>query len=425
MAISAKVGAFNTGTGAVSTTVAVTSVGFQPKVLIFWWTGRTESTNAVGRRSVDLGVGTAISSIERWANSFYSLDAAATSDTSRRSDNTQCITTIDNAGALTGALDFQSMDSDGFTLIVDDVMPFNMRVHYMALGGSDLTNYAASFYTGPTVTGNFDITALSFQPDFLFTVSTSRLVDPPAGATDGAFAVGAAVSSSQQAVFSAIDDENNVTMNTNKYCYFGELFAAIPLAGDISLIVRDSFVSFLSNGFRLNRVEGTYALRVQYLALKGGSYRVDSLLTRTDGNDIVESGFGFSPRAAMFFGHMAAQSTVDTTQDGMQFSIGAFSSITDRGAQCHSDADAVADSIITTAVAYDEVYVSVDSAATPAIVALMDVKSVDADGFTCVMDNVDAAAAFVPYWAIGDTPSGANWGPLLGLQNNRLVQVQN
>src|SRR3989304_340697 len=382
MAISTKVGAFNTGTGAVSTTVPVTGTGFQPKVVIFWWTGRTETTDAIGRLTMNLGMGVAISSTERWANSSYSLDASAAAETSRRMDNASCVVTIDAVGALTGALDVQSMDSDGFTLIVDDVMPYSMRVHYLALGGTDLTNYAANYLIGPTITGNYDITSVGFQPDFVLFASTGMSSNPPVGGTaTDAPAYGFAVSNSAQVAYTGNSDDGSTTMDTDKYLYAGECCAIIAAAGGVSVWQRDSFVSFLSNGFRLNRVEGTTATRFFYLALKGGSYRIDNLLTKTDVTDIVETGFGFSPKAAMFMGHMTVQSTVDTTQLGKQLSLGAFSSITDRGVQCCSDADSVADSIVTTGVNHVSIYESVDSAATPAIVALMDIKSVDSDGF--------------------------------------------
>ena len=45
-----------------------------------------------------------------------SLDAAATTDTDRRHENTKCYTLIDGSGVVAMDADFVSMDADGFTL---------------------------------------------------------------------------------------------------------------------------------------------------------------------------------------------------------------------------------------------------------------------------------------------------------------------
>jgi hypothetical protein len=111
----------------------------------------------------------------------------------------------------------------------------------------------------------------------------------------------------------------------------------------------------------------------------------------------------------MFISHGQAESTSDTIQNEDRLSIGAFSSLTARGAQGILDENGVTDSEVTTAIEFDEVYVNVSTAS--AIDGLMDVKSIDADGFTMVMDDADPAAAFVWYAAFG--PAAAAGGTIL------------
>jgi hypothetical protein len=83
-------------------------------------------------------------------------------------------------------------------------------------------------------------------------------------------------------------------------------------------------------------------------------------------------------------------------------SIGAFSSLTDRGAQSGLDENGKADSETTTIIEFDEVYANIATDST--IAGLMDVKSVDSDGFTMIMDDADPSQAFVWYIAFGPAP---------------------
>ncbi len=65
------------------------------------------------------------------------------------------------------------------------------------------------------------------------------------------------------------------------------------------------------------------------------------------------------------------------------------------------DENGTADSETARAVEHDEVYANI--ATDDTIEGLLDIKSIDSDGFTCVMDDPDPSAAFVPYMAFGDT----------------------
>src|SRR3990167_11012985 len=135
MAFSAKVGAFNVITTAAGNTQAITGVGFQPLAVIFWYSGRTDSTDTVGRLSHTRGMGFAISSSDQRAVCSASTDASASSATYGAVTNVRCITTFNGAGTIQGAMTFTSMDADGFTLTVGTQFTGGFRVHYLALGG--------------------------------------------------------------------------------------------------------------------------------------------------------------------------------------------------------------------------------------------------------------------------------------------------
>jgi hypothetical protein len=411
----AKFGSFNTGTGAATTTIVVTGVGFQPKLVKFWWSGRTESVDTVGRAANRRGYGWAISTSDRRAICDHAVDGSATSDTQRGHSDAACILTVGTGLALDGELDLQSMDSDGFTLVVDDAMPVSLRVHYLALAGDDLTNVASVTFQEPGATGNQDITSLAFQPDFVEFISDGETAAPPDGSGNARMMIGAAVSSSAQGVLLGYSSNGEATTDTRTYCTAGECIALCSAAVPPVIDARADFDSFLSNGFRLNWAERASTRYFFGLCMKGGSYTVGNLLTQTDTTtDIAESGFGFSPVAAQFFSHCNTESTSDTLQDNDRISMGGFSSTSNRGAHGTLDEDGAADSEVTTAIEFDAVYANISTAS--AIQGLMDVKSVDGDGFTMIMDDADPSQAFVWYMAYGSaTVAGAIMTPNRGI----------
>src|SRR3990167_5170956 len=233
MALSAKVGAFNTGIDVVTSTIVISDVGFQPKVIIFWWAGRTDSTDAVGRRNSQYGMGVAISATERWANSAMEIDNSVAEEGARGKTVEACISVVTEAAATAafeGLLDLQTMDSGGFTLVVDDVMPYDMRVHYIALGGSDLTNYKAGDFLEPNATGNYTVTDPGFRSDFILFVTDGNNLDTtmPCMEEDGnQLGIGFAISSSQQGVVVGNSDEGSATMDSDSYCRSDECIARI------------------------------------------------------------------------------------------------------------------------------------------------------------------------------------------------------
>lgn len=420
MTLNAKVGSFSTGTPVATNTIAVTGVGFQPEYIMFWLTGRSNSTDAIGRASHFRGFGVACSTTDRRSIASVSLDAVAAADAASAHDAAACILSVSpTTPAIDGQLDLQSFDADGFTLICDSATwPRDTCVAYLALGG-DLTNAASGVLTEPVSTGDQDVTSLGFQPDFVMFFSAGIAADAPGAKIDSDIMIGAATAAAAQGVWVGGSNDAAANMGTASYCTAGECIAM--LAANMGTInARADFVQFLSNGFRINWAERASTRRIHWVALKGGSYRVDNLLTQTDTTtDIVETSFGFQPTAAMFLSHTLAENASDTRNTDDILSIGAFDSVSSRLAMGVLDENGAADSEVTTAHEFDEVYVNITNTST--IAGLMDIKSVDADGFTMIMDDADPAQRFVWYVAFGSTAAAGGWGQLLSGKRNRLV----
>lgn len=395
MAYNAFAGSFNIDSSVTAgNDQAVSGVGFQPKVVLFWWGGSTSSVDSVSGATINIGFGAASSSSSRWCAMGISEDAQADSDNLRSHSITECIRCYTDTGTLDGIADFSSMDADGFTLTIDDQFTQDYRISYLALGGSDLTDVYLGNYQTPAATGNHNITGVGFQPDAVLFAS-SWYAGTSGSTTHSYFSVGWSTASDEQGTVYQGGVDNQATSYTFGYGYNGECISGRA----VTLAIRESFVSFGADGFTLNALEASVQRHVFYVCWRGGQYEVGELTTRTDGNDIEEDLSGaFEPVAVLFGSANRAHSTQDTVTDHARMSIGAATATDERTVQAISDEDNLADTETAYTNQDDAVYAHVVD---DAIEALMDIKSFDADGFTCVMDDTETSACWVTYLAIG------------------------
>lgn len=406
MGFSAKAGSFNLGTGAATTTTAVTGVGFTPKVVLFWWSGRTESVDTTnGSIDIKAGFGAMVGSSNRRCTTFQLDDAAATMATDRVFRNDACIASLTTAGATDGLADFSSFDGDGFTVVIDDAFATDLRVSYLALGGTDLTNVTTGTFTDSGATGNQDITGVGFQPDAVIVFGINDTATDNTPTAHGTFHIGAAAGSTPSNICFGSDSQDAVADSNNvAYARSGDCIGAASSGGDT--FADGSITAWLSDGFRINWSDAGISATYYYVAFKGGSYKVGNVTTQTDTTtDIVASGFGFQPSAAFFISACRAESTAGTPTSGLDLSLGAFDSTSSRCAQGVQEQDATMAAEGAAALELDEVYVNISTA--DAVEGLMDIKSVDSGGFTCIMDDADPTANWVGYLAFGPSTASA------------------
>ncbi len=400
MALDTKVDSLLVQTSDIVTdTIVVTGLGFTPKAIIFWWNGRDEAVDTLGRANTKFGLSYCGGATDRRAISGQSEDAVGTSrsDDAARADT--CVFIISTAGAIDGLLDLQSLDADGFTMVVDQVFGQDIRAHFLALGGDSLTDVFIGDFLQQDVLGNQSITGVGFQPDFVAFTGVASGQALPSLFDDMQGIVASMVSGTEQG-YVAWGSQNGVgTMTTARTAQQG-VEAHATASGSGSVKARFEFVSMDADGFTIDHTEEDND-RTIFMCLKGGDYAIGQLATRTDGADIVVSGLGFAPSAAMFMSHTSTEDAINVSQTNSIISIGAASGPTERGARYSSDIDNLATSRVATAVEFDAVYIHTDEAAAPAIDGLMDLKSLDADGFTTVMDDPDPSANFVLFWAFG------------------------
>jgi hypothetical protein len=327
---SAQTGAFNIGTGAATTTVAVTGVGFQPTAVIFWWNGLQSATGTVSSTTSHLraGYGFAVSTSQRATLCGISQDDAATAISDSHVRDDACIVTLDVGTAVTaGKADLQSMDAGGFTLVIDEQFDTDLRIKYLALGGGTLTAHVGS-YTA-TATGSLAETGVGFEPDAVFFLcSTGTAAN--SNTSDMRIGFGCATGASNQWVVAVGSDDGVGTTVTQRYLRADECVAALDFNfGAISS--RQSFTSMDADGFTVNVAEkpGT-DVYTPYLALGGISAVAGRIQQASSAGSSSVTTHGFTPAAVILCQHGEDDNASDTHRTQNQFGLGVGTSTSNR-----------------------------------------------------------------------------------------------
>jgi hypothetical protein len=292
MALSSKTGSFtkNTGTG----TQAVTGVGFTPKALLLWTSYATTTDVIVDGVSFGMGVTTGAS--ESYATSFSSQDAVGTSNRSKRAAS-KALTVVQYGETTLAECDLTSFDGDGFTLDWTTNTGGAQIIHYLALGGDDITGKKVLTLTSPTLTGNKAYTGVGFKPEtllFLRPISTSAL---PFSAVTSDFGLSIIDKSGNSASLNVGGDDGvTVSPGVDSITYrVIKTDKATTRTNSLGGTVEAStWVSMDSDGFTLNYTTAGSADIFGCLALKGVRAKVGALPATAS-----TTGVGFLPNTLL------------------------------------------------------------------------------------------------------------------------------
>lgn len=382
MSLLAKKGVFTLPTATGS--VPVTGVGFQPKALILWTTGQTATGYAAGLK---LGFGMAASSTQRVTTAIRADDAVSPIVAVRRAMTNAClIASMTSGGSLQMSTDLTSFDSDGFTLALTVGSAGTAYiVHYLALGGSDITNVFVGKTAIGTAVGPWSVTGVGFTPDLV--IGTHILNDIDAGAFGTAqFNLAAFTAFTQGALSFRTQDAANPTNSVN---YQRNDKAIVGVGTSASTVgIEGTIASMDSDGFTIDLTTAPTAVDWGFMAIKGGQYAVLSDTQKTSTGTQGKTGAGFTPKGLFVFGaNAAASSSVDSTQS--KVSIGASDGTTE-GASWASSLDNVATSDTNVAHVEDKVLRHATDPSTTDGEA--DLSSLDSDGYTLSWTVADAVA---------------------------------
>lgn len=267
---------------ATSGTQDITGVGFQPNFAMFLWTFN-EAVDANTDHG-EIGLGFAKSSTKRGAVVVNSRDNRPEMDTHEQQRTDSCILLLNpSTGSQDAVVDFSQFQADGFRISKSDLPASSTPIFYLALKGG---YYDVGSFNSSTLTGNQDITSVDFQPRLVMLATQGRAasntIDPTAE-----LAFGATTSPTDRGATwfedpDALADSNNAmeTLST-------KVIQWRDRTSPNTFTVRGSadFVSFLSNGFRVNwsNVETT-GRQVIYVAFGGHDYELDLEAQWTNAN---------------------------------------------------------------------------------------------------------------------------------------------
>lgn len=366
--------------------VPVTGVGFQPKALILWCNGATASGFAAQLR---MSFGFATSPSQRWHSTIRAGDnvAAGSSNRVRRSETTLVLVPSMTTGASADmTLDLDSFDADGFTL--DLLVPLTgvaYVVHYIALGGDELTNAFVGNVVPSAGTGNKAVTGVGFRPDLVITSEINNAAGAGGGASAN-FAL-SAFTATQQGVATIRDRDATSPTQVTSYQRSDQALVAVQSGSDA--IDHEAAVSSMdADGFTLNFSTHTDAtIQYGFLCLKGGLYDVRAETQRTSTGTKSTTGLGFRPSGLLLFGtNKTASSSIDLTQD--KLSVGGSDGTTEGGTWV-----ATADAATTTDTDVSHSVTKILQHAT--VPATLDAEAdctFDADGYTLDWTTADAVA---------------------------------
>ncbi len=399
----------------LNATKVVTGLGFTPRAIRFYWVGLQSNspTNAVsGAVNERRGVGFAVSAASRRAVGTFSLDGDGGGSQCGSVANDNCVVvTVTAAGAVDGRLDISSFDTDGFTLIVDDVTPANITVFYEVWGGPDIVVAEVGDIAEPAATGTQNYTVNGFTSDGLNQVVMFAGVQSvnavnTGQAQDSGMFVGFAssTSSTNNVVVCGNSDTGSDPTDTDGYCRQGECLAQIVIAGG-NPNARASLSAWGTNQFTLNwAARATTNRRSIYLAIKGGTWQASSytIAGNTLNSTTTVSDLPFFLKGISLIGRMTAQdaSATSTTQDRIGFGSGtSTASRNSAGILDNNNADPTA---IGTIVQYNSV-LSFPTAA-GAVQATYDINAFNLNSFQIIVDTAGGVASeFQGYLAFGDT----------------------
>ena len=403
-------------TDVLNATKVVTGLGFTPKALRFYWVGLQSNspTNAVsGAVNERRGVGFAVSAASRRAVGTFSLDGDnAGSQCGSVAMNTCVAVTVTAAGAVDGQLDISSFDTDGFTLIVDDVTPANITVFYEAWGGTDISVAVVGDIAEPAATGTQNYTVNGFTSDgnqqvVMFAGVQSVNAVNSGQAQDTGLCVGFASSTlaaNNVVVVGNADDASDPT-DTDGYCRQGECLAQIVIAGG-NPNARASLSAWGTDLFTLNWAErATTNRRNIFLAIKGGRWRASSYTI--NGNTLnataTVSDLPFYLTGISLVGRMTAQDASDTSTAQDRIGFGSGLSTTSRNSAGILDANNQDPTQIGTIVQYNSVLSFPTGAG--AVQATYDINAFTINSFQIIVDTAGGVASeFQGYLAFGSQP---------------------
>jgi hypothetical protein len=301
-------------------------------------------------------------------------------------------------GAVLGEADLVSFDADGFT--INWTTAYSSQLHFIVIGGADLSNATVVNFDKATATGNDAITGVGFEGDVVLLLGDLG-VTPNTTELDYSFFFGMAKSATERQCSNGFDEDGVPTSNTGRSQRTNRCIIQTDVSGTV--VAEVDFVSFDADGFTLNYLTADgNASNYTALVLKGGIYEIgkfDGALST--GNQVV-TGVGIEPKMEIIGAF--CDPTSGTVEVDHEFQLSAAVSSTDRRTlyEGSEDAQAAADSSHDRRT--DRCFLDRSVGSTATTDSEADFVSQDGDGFTWNWITVDGDGPEILFLAMTDLP---------------------
>lgn len=411
MTLLTEKGTFLSPTGTGTQEINLTGA-FQPKALILWCTSQTTTD---GTYADDALLAYGFSDGTNDACISFQVDESGEFEI-YRFDNTNILFMQFASAGNANLATVNSFDSDGFTLGWTCTFSNQFSIHYIAIGGTDITNVSVVNTTvGNTSTGNHSYTGsgASWTPDFALTMTAAdgTTINTTHNSADlSLFCIGAAKSTTEEFVMWG-RDETVGTSDCDMYINNAACLASCSIsAGTITFLA--DFVSFdnaAGGGITVNVTDASESATkpLAFLLIKGGSWDCGTFTGGTVGTQDVTLDTGLDP-ALVFLGGVHTSSNATPVANNY-IGIGA-SDGTSEGCSYYGNTNGAA----TFTAVRSNLTTKVFRMATPAATATSSTTDNECDmndmttagKFQLNWTTVNFSARQMAFWAVG-TISGA------------------
>ena len=294
-----------------------------PKIILFY----PSMLAGVGiDTDTHVSFGAAVSPSERFALSSNSENGQGTSDATRTITDAQCIKIL-NPGLTTTFMeaDFVAHLLGGFSLDVTTPPSARRRVIFLALGGSDLSVNIGTF-TSKGSAGSDSFTGVGFQPDSLL-FAYSKQTTIPQSANTAVFGLGMTSGVGAEGAFIVTAADAQAASNTKRHQRDDRCILAMNSSGGA---IEDAILESLdADGATVDWQAASTAMKIPYIALKGGQFFSTSFTSQTGTGEFSITNVPFRPKAGIYYSFCNPET--DVVQDDLKLSLGVATGIEDDG----------------------------------------------------------------------------------------------
>ncbi len=399
---------------------------FPIKALIFWTTSQTAEGNATqGHHAMGMATGAA----NEWCCGFTMINAQTTTNCDkihRNSRSLQYGTAGNPIGSLDPNFELKTLGTGTFTITWQANAPgVAYKVHYIAIGGSDVTAANVAEVTLSTLTGNSNYAhGLGATPSIVFFLCNSGTTDATA-TSHAKQSFGVAISSTKRWA-RCLNARDGQTMSALVDAMKQQKTVAcvLGLTDTSGADMEIDFVSMDATNVTLNNVDAPVgAYKMAMLSIAGGSWDLGATAIPTAGAPVdqaIVSGLSFTPNLFLASSFANSSATTAIIADA-EVAMGAGTSSTSELASWAFENDATINTDADHSIVSTKCYR--DDTANATVADDADFKQFDAAGVTVTWTTLSGVAVQVCWVAARVTDAPADDADMIAMRRISIIPL--